>query len=240
MTELETQGNCVSYNQDSIASLFEAYQRDEQGGYIAEFAAAGITRAVIDIKIEDPDKLADRHVDSCLWASGLLLSKCTTIPDYINPEWSVQRGAHIDHVSVDSIGSVDHSLTAETLLEMIDDGPSSVLLIGLAHGGVIPAARVFKELTTITGDRNSIFYPIRYSTNKLGDTRPQISKEEESFLLDNVHGRSLVIIDDDYFTHSTIDTAGTHFARLTKTPVHWAVGYAASHRKPKLITGCIE
>ena len=118
----------------------------------------------------------------------------------------IQPYDFIDHLNpVRSETSVEH---LESLVNKED-----ILFIALAHGGVAPGMDVFLRYCAKFGRSNSVFYPVRFSKTKSGDTTPQVSTYEKKYLQKEGKGRRIVIFDEDAYTWNTMRGARSFLAR---------------------------
>ena len=105
-----------------------------------------------------------------------------------------------------------HTCYTRTTIESLEllAKQSPVLFIALGHGGILPGMDVFTHYVDNT-QTDSVFYPVRYSTRKKMDTRPQL--DDYTAVQKYAHGREIVIFDEDLCSGATMGGAYSFFAQ---------------------------
>jgi hypothetical protein len=106
---------------------------------------------------------------------------------------------------------------AARLAELV--GKEDVLFLSLCHGGLIAGAGTFMTREQARPQGDSLFYPVRFSRYKHGDTAPMLSHDEVQRLRMESVGRAIVAFDEDMCSGNTLEYAQGHFARLFGRPV---------------------
>ncbi len=115
------------------------------------------------------------------------------------------------HDFIDHLNPVRSKLSVDQLRSQVKK--EDILFIALAQGGVAPGMDVFLRYCARSGSNNSVFYPIRFSRTKSGDTTPQVSTYEQKYLQKEGLGRCIVIFDDDVYTWDTMRGARSFLAK---------------------------
>ncbi len=110
------------------------------------------------------------------------------------------------------------------LIAQETDGP--LLMIPLCHGGFAAAIQVELAHRRLKPEADVAVYPVRYSRSKHNDTTPRISKKEMKYLKGVAEGRTVVVVDEDAITGSSIDSSIQHLAG--KLPGNRIIGIANS------------
>lgn len=215
------------YNGTSVPELAEIIGNpEEQTAYlnqikgvdtnideVRQVAAAGILRA--HISRGDVGLIND--------SLGLLLSIVNPDPeDYplINEEFTrlpLPVTGMLDSASVIATRLNRPADTIDALAGEIEV-TEPTLVIGIAQGGVISAAKTFLEL----GNKNSVFRAVKFSRLKMKDEEPDFypyPAPKIAELVDLAEGRQVVVHDEDRATGETLDVATKYFADMFEQPV---------------------
>ncbi len=82
-----------------------------------------------------------------------------------------------------------------------------ILLVPLAHGSLATGIDVFLRYSSMTGSDSCAIYPLKYSAHKHKDAQPHLLPEEADYLRGILPGKTLVVLDEDSFTGTTISAA---------------------------------
>ncbi len=115
-----------------------------------------------------------------------------------------------DSVSWHASSSVRSAASVRLLTE--DKELGDILFIPLGHGAVSAGLDIYLRYIDITGNKNSVFYPIRFSKDKKGDVLPRTSELELEYLKKQARGRNIVVFDEDS-SGRTLGQACTFFDR---------------------------
>jgi hypothetical protein len=91
-----------------------------------------------------------------------------------------------------------------------------ILFIPLGYGGIMPGLDVFNKYTNNNPDSKSVFYPVRFSREKLKDKTPQLNLEEIYKLEILAKTKQVVIFDEDCYSGLTLEIAKTFFQNNLK------------------------
>lgn len=102
----------------------------------------------------------------------------------------------------------------ETALRIADANQGAdILMIALAHGGIIAGMDVYLRYCEITKSSGSTIYGVRFSTQKSKDVVPQISELELEILKRVSRLRAPIIFDEDSASGATMREARKFFAQ---------------------------
>ena len=207
-TLLEVSANGVHYTGADMSWCFEEATTTTDP-VRAAFAAAGVLRGIMDTPIME--RYDPAYPEAFSWASDLLLRACSSddigdvagIGDFAASLPPID--AQIDDMSLAATYKNRPAELAERIQETVGTD-SNILLIGIGHGGTIPAASTFNALS---GEGN-VFYPVRFSRDKKKDRDPYLCGSELQSLEKIATTHTPVIVDEDRATGGTMQDA-THF-----------------------------
>lgn len=192
---------------------------------VRQVAAAGVLRAY----------LGQHSVDKINDALELLLATVhpqTGIFPRINGEDARYPSTVTGMLDSASVIATRLNRPPDTVAALSDeiDVTEPTLIIGIAQGGVISAAKTFLEL----GGRESEFRAVKFSRLKMKDSEPNFypypdSKKEE--LVSLAEGRQVVIHDEDANTGKTLDVVTRYFANMFGKPV---IGIVPVHHERRI------
>ncbi len=174
-----------------------------------------IIRAVLDAKIEE--RVGIEMVNYAV-NFGLSVYRNPLLAMFDSGDFSRslrKSGLYVNSVSQildNPTRNATHPYKSRNTLKLIQDdiGSHPVLFLALAHGGVAAGMDVFLRY----GQKDSLFYPIRYSRTKHHDPFPRVNAKEISLLKRLAEGKEIVVFDEDQTTGITLTTAVDYFNRL--------------------------
>ncbi|MBI1968604.1 hypothetical protein HYS49_01720 [Candidatus Woesearchaeota archaeon] len=206
---------------ESIASVPELATAD-----YADFVLhpPRVIRAVVDQKIQSPKhQLEDAVQEAIAYALRAyqepqkLQAATQAFREYLHttPHEGMLRSTSISqrHDSTTWDASAPHLSQASALRLARETGNDDVLFIALGHGGVAAGMDVYLRAAK-KKRKKSIFYVVRFSTDKHSDYFPRVSVREEKFLREAAERRIPVLFDEDVSTGETMKKAYEFFSDL--------------------------
>ena len=194
-----------------------------EGAYVWGLHPSRIITAVIDYKVKHPDvpeteTLLPEAIDVAL---GI----------YSNPINSAEvvaklkdriRSLNLDDLltsplrqSIDRVTwrALDPFKSENTVQRLIPQTRyDNLLFIALAHGGVAVGMDVYLRYCNAFKSKDSAFYVVRLSTQKLKDKEPRLSAPEIDYLKELAKGRRVVVFDEDISSGTTLKIARDYFS----------------------------
>lgn len=88
-----------------------------------------------------------------------------------------------------------------------------ILFLALGNGGTNPGLEIFTIYEQETGNKNSQFYPIRFSRVKKEDKEPRLTKNDKQYLKD-LNPTRIILFDEDTSTGDTIVFAKDYISKI--------------------------
>ncbi|MDP3640516.1 MAG: hypothetical protein Q8R53_04950 [Nanoarchaeota archaeon] len=107
--------------------------------------------------------------------------------------------------------SAPHLSQASALRLAQEIGKAEFLFIALGHGGVAAGMDVYLRAAE-KKRKKSLFYVVRFSTDKHSDYSPRVSVREADFLREEAEGRAIILFDEDVTTGETMGKAYEFFS----------------------------
>lgn len=107
----------------------------------------------------------------------------------------------------------EFALRAANRLKQVARPEEKFTMVALGNSGTTAAILTTLEYKDMTGVDIPV-YPVRFSTNKLGDKQPQSAPVEQTYLTQQSVNKTLVVCDEDTYTGNGIHTAIGHFRSM--------------------------
>ncbi len=117
------------------------------------------------------------------------------------------------HDSTTWDASAPHLSQASALRLAQETKKADVLFIALGHGSVAAGMDVYLQATQ-RRKRNSLFYVVRFSTDKHSDISPHVSVREADFLRKEAERKPIVLFDEDVSSGETMGEAYEFFSDI--------------------------
>lgn len=206
------------YLLDDLKTNIKEYYSDE----VTLFQPPRLIRGAIEYKIEREtfDGMRESFLAEIVGISLEMYKTPDKIPVLVDLIFNIIRTYEFENIldlivsqKKDSITlqSSKEDLTTKTAKDInsILDG-EDILLIPIAHGSLMAGMDLYHIYSEISGNQNSLMYPIRYSHHKMGDREPQISDREKEYIRDIAGNRPVVIFDEDSYRGTTVNTMEKH------------------------------
>jgi Fe-S cluster assembly iron-binding protein IscA len=173
-----------------------------------------IIRAAIEYKIKCPGSVnAEEILKDAIASSLYIYSHPEEAAATVQQFRSKVQTLGLEDLLTEQIIQLHDSVTKEatesrrsqeTVQRLISNTEGNdVLFIALAHGGVAAGMDVYLKYCEETGSKNSAFYAVRFSIQKMKDEQPQLTQTEIEYLKGLSKGREIVLFDEDVSTGET-------------------------------------
>ncbi len=168
------------------------------------------------------------------YAKGVTESSVSKMTEVVSAEglMDADLSPPIDQISRRSLYSRHIQSMAGRLQEKTGSAPLFIVPIG--NGGVAHGFATALEYGALVPETDARVYPIRFSTKKSRHIKPHVSQEENDHIIAGSIDRTLVLVDDDAYSGSTVRRAVDHFRKQGASDV---IGIVASDQRESLPDG---
>jgi hypothetical protein len=184
-----------------------------------------VIRAIIDYKIKIAKHSPKTRVeieklilDAVKLAQSVYLRSDSALSELLELEAKIKKkdyGIYLSQECDDESAEAYSPNRSRASAKLLTTYPNlgNILFIALAHGAVPVGLDVYLRFLDATPSSNSVFYPIRFSTEKHKDKKPRLSISERKYLISVARGRNVVLFDEDS-SGTTLGRADRFFRRL--------------------------